>query len=530
MFYQKLQFRCLPKAVVSIRSLNTQAKPRDVQTATKDPLTDEWASAKPFQAIPGPSKYKLFVEFLPGGRFHNKSLVELNTLWRKNYGDIFLIPGIFGKRDVLFTFQPNDYQTVFRTEGPQPIRMGLDIVQYHRQVHRPEIFKHAAGLVAEQGEGWAHFRTAVNPVMMNPKTTNVYAPKMNRVADEFLELIKRKRDSHTHEMSSDFESYINYWAMDAVCLVALDTELGMINNSADHPKAKAVIDGMRKFFELLFELDLKPSLWKYVATPNFRRVIRTLDELTEISIHYIDEAIKRDAAQLAQSDVEQSVLQRLISIDRTVAIVMAMDMMMAGVDTTTSAMTSCLLSLAKNTEKQSLLREEVLGILPDKHSAVTSAKLKNLPYLRACIKEAFRLYPVAAGNFRTTAQDVILSGYQVSKGVDVAMPAYLLQRDEQNYGRPNEYLPERWLRGVSPVDASGCALNRNVPFVFLPFGFGPRICIGKRIVALELEVTLAKVIRNFEIGYDYPAEGMFKTNIIHVPAKPLHFKFTDVRT
>lgn len=185
-------------------------------------------------------------------------------------------------------------------------------------------------LFHRQGDGWAHFRSTVNPVMMNPKTTKLYAPKMSKVADAFLELIQQKRDPSTNEMSDNFESYVNYWAMDSVCLVALDTDLGMIRNSAAQPRAKAIIDGMREFFELLLELDLKPSLWKYVATPDYRRVIRTFDEITDTTIYYIDEAIKRDAVN--GSNVEESVLQRLFNIDRTVAIVMAMDLVMGGVD------------------------------------------------------------------------------------------------------------------------------------------------------------------------------------------------------
>ncbi|CAD6992839.1 unnamed protein product [Ceratitis capitata] len=376
-------------------------------------------------------------------------------------------------------------------------------------------------LFHRQGDGWAHFRSTVNPVMMNPKTTKLYAPKMSKVADAFLELIQQKRDPSTNEMSDNFESYVNYWAMDSVCLVALDTDLGMIRNSAAQPRAKAIIDGMREFFELLLELDLKPSLWKYVATPDYRRVIRTFDEITDTTIYYIDEAIKRDAVN--GSNVEESVLQRLFNIDRTVAIVMAMDLVMGGVDNSTSALTSCLLSLAKNPEKQSLLRKEV------HNNNISEGNIQSSSYLRACIKEAFRMYPVSTGNFRTTGQNVVLSGYHVPKGVDIAMPGQLLQFDEKYYERPNEYLPERWLRDGSHLDSTGCPLNRNVPFVYIPFGFGPRICIGKRFLALQLEITLTKLIQNFEIAFDYPTEGMFKTNIINVPAKPLRFKFTDVK-
>lgn len=80
-------------------------------------------------------------------------------------------------------------------------------------------------------------------------------------------------------------------------------------------------------------------------------------------------------------------------------------------------MVSVLYCLAKNPDKQEILREEVLKILPCKDSKLDTKSLDNIPYMRAVIKESLRCYPVINGNFRRTGQDIVLQGYQIPKGV-----------------------------------------------------------------------------------------------------------------
>lgn len=78
----------------------------------------------------------------------------------------------------------------------------------------------------------------------------------------------------------------------------------------------------------------------------------------------------------------------------------------------------CLYHIAKNPEKQEKLREEIRQILPTVDSKLTAGCLNNIPYLRACIKEAMRLSPVVAAGARGTGQDLVLQGYQIPKGVN----------------------------------------------------------------------------------------------------------------
>jgi cytochrome P450 family 12 len=84
---------------------------------------------------------------------------------------------------------------------------------------------------------------------------------------------------------------------------------------------------------------------------------------------------------------------------------------------TASAAIGILYLLAKNPEKQQKLREEIMKVLPTNDSSFTAENMRNMPYLRAVIKEGLRMLPPASGNLRAAGQDLIIKGYQIPKDV-----------------------------------------------------------------------------------------------------------------
>lgn len=192
--------------------------------------------------------------------------------------------------------------------------------------------------------------------------------------------------------------------------------------------------------------------------------------------------------------------------------------------------------MAKNPDKQEKLREEVKHILPQKGGDFAADTPTKIPYLRACLKEALRVYPVAIGNIRVPQKDVVLSGYRVPKGTVVSMIHSTLLKSEKHYARPLEFLPERWLRqSGETTEETGSAtvehitqLKTSNPFTFLPFGVGPRACLGRRISNLEIELGIARLVRNFRIEFHYPIDNVFKSMLINMPNVPLKFKFIDI--
>nr|CAG38967.1 cytochrome P450 [Drosophila melanogaster] len=516
-------------------SLATQ-KRWQTNVATAEAREDsEWLQAKPFEQIPRLNMWALSMKMsMPGGKYKNMELMEMFEAMRQDYGDIFFMPGIMGNPPFLSTHNPQDFEVVFRNEGVWPNRPGNYTLLYHREEYRKDFYQGVMGVIPTQGKPWGDFRTVVNPVLMQPKNVRLYYKKMSQVNQEFVQRILELRDPDTLEAPDDFIDTINRWTLESVSVVALDKQLGLLKNSNKESEALKLFHYLDEFFIVSIDLEMKPSPWRYIKTPKLKRLMRALDGIQEVTLAYVDEAIERLGKEAKEGVVrpenEQSVLEKLLKVDRKVATVMAMDMLMAGVDTTSSTFTALLLCLAKNPEKQARLREEVMKVLPNKNSEFTEASMKNVPYLRACIKESQRLHPLIVGNARVLARDAVLSGYRAPAGTYVnIVPLNALTRDEY-FPQASEFLPERWLR--SPKDSeSKCPANElksTNPFVFLPFGFGPRMCVGKRIVEMELELGTARLIRNFNVEFNYPTENAFRSALINLPNIPLKFKFIDL--
>lgn len=131
---------------------------------------------------------------------------------------------------------------------------------------------------------------------------------------------------------------MNRWTLESVSVVALDKQLGLITKNRDNPKAKQLFQALNDLFTYSLEIEFKPSIWKYYKTPTFKKLMKSLDEIVDVTSSYVNEAIdrlelERKNGAPEKPDGEKSVLEKLIMIDKRIATVMAMDMLMGGVDT-----------------------------------------------------------------------------------------------------------------------------------------------------------------------------------------------------
>lgn len=105
------------------------------------------------------------------------------------------------------------------------------------------------------------------------------------------------------------------------------------------------------------------------------------------------------------------------------------------------------------------------------------------------------------------------------------MSNMLLHYDEQHFKQPDEFMPERWLKENIP---SACpAAKASNPFVYLPFGFGPRSCVGKRFAEMEIYVLIARVLKQYRIEFDY-GPLKYRVSFVLSPISDLKFKITEI--
>ena len=120
---------------------------------------------------------------------------------------------------------------------------------------------------------------------------------------------------------------------------------------------------------------------------------------------------------------------------------------------------------------------------------ITAAELPRLPYVQQVVQESLRLYPPAAFISRTARRADSLGGRRIEPGDTVMLPIYALHRHHLLWENPDAFDPERFAPGVE-----------RDRFSFLPFGGGPRICIGASFALQEAAIILATLLARFDFA------------------------------
>ncbi|XP_011704907.1 PREDICTED: cytochrome P450 4c3-like [Wasmannia auropunctata] len=151
----------------------------------------------------------------------------------------------------------------------------------------------------------------------------------------------------------------------------------------------------------------------------------------------------------------------------------------------------------------------------------TLKTLQQLSYLERCIKEGMRLYPIAYAIIRMTAEDVKLQSYLVPSGTHVYCYIYGVHRDPNFWPNPEVFDPDRFLPEK---------IRNRHPYSYIPFGAGPRNCIGQRFAMLEMKAMIASLINNFYLeSVDHLKDLQLQGDMILRPAHPLRIRFVPIR-
>lgn len=227
-------------ALLRLSSATAARRTNSTVAAAAPEYPDGWATARPYKSIPGPSRWEYYRWFQPGGELFGSDQLGIQTFLHKRYGQMARLPGSLGQRDIVYTFNPDHYKTIWRTESAWPRRQSLDVLAHYRDL-RPEVFKdRAAGLLSDNGEQWHKLRSVVTPVVMSPKITKSNMPEIDQIAREFVERIGSLRDG-SDEMPANFMRELDMWALESVGVAALDRRLGMIRSDRDEEAVQLMI-------------------------------------------------------------------------------------------------------------------------------------------------------------------------------------------------------------------------------------------------------------------------------------------------
>ena len=174
-------------------------------------------------------------------------------------------------------------------------------------------------------------------------------------------------------------------------------------------------------------------------------------------------------------------------------------LIVAGSDTTSTAMAGTFFYLAHNATVLQKLCREIRETFEDVEEIVSGPKLSGCAYLRACIDETMRMTPPVAGALprEVLPGGIDIDGHHIPAGIDVGVPHYAIHHNPDYYPRPFDYIPERWLSDPSANPLYEKLVDAHS--AFCPFSIGPRGCIGKGLAYVELTVTIARVLYLYDL-------------------------------
>jgi cytochrome P450 len=180
----------------------------------------------------------------------------------------------------------------------------------------------------------------------------------------------------------------------------------------------------------------------------------------------------------------------------------------AGYETTAAGLCWAWYLLCQHPEIYGKVQHEVDTVLQGR--TPTYADLEHLPYCLQVLKEALRLYPPAYATCRRTLDDIEIDGYRVPKGWAVLLVPYTLHRREDAFPHPEVFDPERF----AP------AREKLLPrYAYVPFGAGPRICLGLHFSLMEGHLLLATLAQRVNFSL-LPGQSMNPDLVDHLVLRP----------
>ncbi|KAK6176164.1 hypothetical protein SNE40_014496 [Patella caerulea] len=195
---------------------------------------------------------------------------------------------------------------------------------------------------------------------------------------------------------------------------------------------------------------------------------------------------KRDLLQLMLNTHKESTNASAKQMTEDEILANSLFFIMAGFDTTSITLGFALHCLATNPEIQDKAYEEITQKIGKE--APTYDNLKNLTYIDMIISETLRMYPAATRLNRRANNDTNINGYDIPNGMIIMVPIYTIHRDPAHWEDPDKFVPERF---------SAENKDKINPYAYMPFGLGPRNCVGMRLANLVTKMAIVALLQNF---------------------------------
>jgi cytochrome P450 len=362
-----------------------------------------------------------------------------------------------------------------------------------------------AGLLTAHGETWRRQRKLIAPSFQRAEIGE-YANVMVERAQAFLA-------RSTRGAVFDVQSAMMQLTLDVLVRALFGTEVSRAGEVERLLSALA-----RDYRPPAVALRLSAPEW--LPVPSRRRLRRVRAALDSILLELFAERRAR-APSKPDAEAPPDLLGRLMQasdaqggLSEAVLRDEAMTLFLAGHETTALSLTYALRLLALHPGEAERLQVELREVLGGRPPGMLD--LPRLPRLRAVLDESLRLYPPAWAMGREPLEDVVVAGIHVPRGTQVIVSPWILHRDPRFFGDPERFSPSRWLDGPPPPR-----------FAYLPFGAGPRVCIGSHFALAEAALILGTLLQNTHFELVSRAPLVPSPSVTLRPRAPVLMRMTD---
>jgi cytochrome P450 len=358
------------------------------------------------------------------------------------------------------------------------------LVERTTEFHKAELLRKAVGgligngLLTSEGDFWKRQRKLAQPAFHYQRIEN-YGETMVK---QTLDVMKTWRDGETRDIARDMMALTlgivtkTLFNVDVVAQAGGQTDrIGELM----HTVLEAANDSINNYY----------PVWERMFKTRQKRTEAAMDELLKLIDAIIAERRKndQDAGDLlsmllaARDDAGQPMSERQLRDE-------VMTLFIAGHETTANALAWMLYLVSQHPDVEARLMAEIATL---NGQPPTMRDLPQLPYSERVLKEVMRLYPPAGGATREPIHDIELGGYRLPKGSSIAISTYTMHRSPKYFAEPLKFDPERF----SPENEA------KIPkYAYLPFGGGPRVCIGNAFANMEARLVALTILQRFKLS------------------------------
>ncbi|MGH0137959.1 UNVERIFIED_CONTAM: hypothetical protein FKN15_064936 [Acipenser sinensis] len=328
-----------------------------------------------------------------------------------------------------------------------------------------------------EDEEWKRIRSVLSPSFTSGRLKEIF-PIVKQYADTLLQNVQKAADAkETVQMKEMFGAY----SMDVVASTSFSVNIDSLNNPKD-----PFVTNMKKMMKFNF---FNPFLllldFFYGSIRKIKSDRKKNDHIAGNRVDFLQLMVDSQIPdKSAQSEPDKQPSKGLTDHE---ILSQAMIFIFAGYETTSTTLSFLIYNLATNPKTMTKLQEEIDRVLPDK-APVTYESLAAMEYLDMALNESLRLYPAAPRLERVSKKTVEICGVTIPKGTVVMVPTYALHRDAEHWPDPEVFEPERFSKDKT---------ESMDQYAYLPFGAGPRNCIGMRFAIILVKVAIVNLLQNF---------------------------------